>query len=255
MQKGINFLSKFFSLVLILNFVTSCVPIEKLKYFNDIDELQEPFVNPKTVKLIMPFDKLYIKVFSIDDKTNQLFNSNNTVTSSSTSSIIGYRVDEAGDILYPYTGKINLKDLTVEQAGAKIGKLIMELFSEVSVDVKFIENNVTVLGEVQRQGVQQFSQDKINIYEALALSGGISQFGDRKNVILIRQEGDKIMHHKLDLSDSKIAGKEYYYIQPNDIIVIEPMKSSSWFKFNSANYSTALYTMTFLMSIFFIFKQ
>ena len=54
-------------------FTVSCVPVEKLSYFNDINDLQEPGVNPRTQKLIMPFDKLYIKVLSIDPQTSQIF--------------------------------------------------------------------------------------------------------------------------------------------------------------------------------------
>ena len=96
-----------------------------------------------------------------------------------------------------------------------------------TITVKFIDNQISVLGEVQRQGVYSFSQDKLNIYEALALGGGITRYGNRKNIILIRQEGDRIMHHKLNLSDSKIASKDYYYVLPNDVIVVEPLKSIS----------------------------
>lgn len=239
--------------ILALVFAISCVPVEKLRYFNDIDELQEPLNNPREQKLIMPFDKLYIKVFSIDEKTNLLFNSNENMVSSSSSSIIGYFVDENGNINYPFTGKVNVSGLTPEQAGIKLGKALSEYVSKATVIVKFINSSVTIMGEVQRQGVYSFDQDKLNIYEALALGGGVSRFGNRKNIILIRQEGDKIMHHKLDLSDSKISGKDYYYIRTNDVIVVEPLKSSSWYNFNSSTYTTILTSFTTLLAIFVVF--
>jgi polysaccharide biosynthesis/export protein len=240
-------------LVFIIVFTISCVPVNKLRYFNDIDELQEPAVNPREQKLIMPFDKLYIRVFSIDEKTNLLFNSNNNLPVSSTSSVIGYLVDETGNINYPFTGNINVSGLTTEQAGIKLGKALSEYVSNAAVSVKFIDSNVTIMGEVQRQGVYSFNQDKLNIYEALALGGGISQYGNRENVILIRQEGDKIMHQKLDLSDSRIAGKDYYYIQANDVIVVEPMKSKSWYNFNNNTFSTIISSITTLFAISVVF--
>lgn len=228
--------------------VISCVPLNKLTYINDINQLQEPFINPKEHKLIMPFDKLYIKVYSIDEKTNQLFSSSESMSMSSSSGLMGYLVDEAGNIFFPVAGKVHLGGFSVYEASAKLNEALNEYVPTSSVTVKFIENNVSLLGEVNRQGSYGFSQEKINIYEALALGGGISQFGNRKNVILIRQEGDKIMHHKLDLTDSRIAGKDYYYIQANDVLIVEPMRN---IVMNNSNnlYSIALSAISSALAI------
>jgi polysaccharide biosynthesis/export protein len=252
--KKVKFRGQFIILIIILMFPLSCVPVEKLRYFNDIDNLQEPSANPREQKLIIPFDKIFIRVFSIDEKTNQLFNSNTGLPMNSSSSLIGYLVDETGNINYPFIGNIKISGLNAEQAGSKIGKALSEYVSNAAVSVKFIDNNITVIGEVQQQGVYAFNQDKLNIYEALALGGGISRYGNRKEVILIRQEGDKIMHHKLDLSNSGIAGKEYYYIQANDVIVVEPLRSSSWYNFNNSTFSTIVSSITavFAIVVFFL---
>jgi polysaccharide biosynthesis/export protein len=214
-------------ILLIMIFTLSCVPVEKLNYFNDIDDMSEPVVNPKGQKVIMPFDKLYIKVISIDEKTSQLLNSIDNQSSGTVSGIIGNIVDESGDLNYPYIGKINVAGLTLAQAGLKMEEALNQVVSKSAVIIKFIENNVTVMGEVQRQGMYTFSQDKINIYDALALGGGLTKYGDRSKVVLMRQEGDKILHYKLNLSNSRIAEKSYFYIQPNDIIVVEPLKNIS----------------------------
>lgn len=240
-------------LVFILVITISCIPISKLKYFNDIDELQEPIVNPREQKLIIPFDKLNIKVFSIDEKTNELFNSKTQIDIGSTSTDGGYLVDEAGNINYIFTGKVNVKGLTPEQAGIKLGKALSEYVPGATVSINFISGSVTLLGEVGSPGMHSFSQDKLNIYEALALGGGISQYGNREKVILIRQEGDKIMHHKLNLTDSRIAETSNYYIQANDVIVVEPIKSKSWYSFNSQTYTFFMGTISTLMTFFTFF--
>ncbi len=229
-------------------FVISCVPVEKLSYLNDINELQEPIVNPKEHKLIMPFDKLYIKVYSIDEKTNLLFNSNESTGGSSSPGMIGYIVDESGNINYPFVGKINVVGLSTIQASSKVSEALNEYVSNASVIVRFIDNTVTIVGEVKNQGIFTFSQDKLNIYEALALGGGLSMYGDRGKVVLIRQEGDKIMHHKLDLSNSRIAGKDYYYIQANDVIVVEPLKAISS-SYGNNTYSMILASISTILSI------
>lgn len=240
-------------LILILFITYSCVPYEKLKYFNDIDELQEPAINPQEQKLIMPFDKLYIKVFSIDEKTNQLFNSTDNQSSLAATGIIGYLVDGLGKIYFPFVGEINVGGLSTTQASLRVSESLNQYVSKATVIIKFIDNYVTVIGEVEKQGTYSFSQDKLNIYEAVALGGGLSQYGNRKNVILIRQESGKIMHYKLDLSNSRIAGKDSYYIQSNDIIVVEPLKSKSWYSFNSSTYTTIFTSFTTLLAIYVVF--
>jgi polysaccharide export outer membrane protein len=235
-------------LSLLLVFSISCVPLKEISYFNDINELEEPIPNPRQQKPIMPFDKLYIKVLSIDEKTNQLFNSADDSRSGSASNTIGYYVDENGNINFPFAGNINVGGLTTVQAGIKIQEALSEYVSKAAITVKYIDNSVTVIGAVQKQGIFSFNQDKINIYEALALGGGLTQYGNRKNIILIRREGDRIMHHKLNLTDSKISGKNFFYILPNDVIVVEPMRNISN-SYGNNTYSTILGSITTFLAI------
>jgi polysaccharide biosynthesis/export protein len=236
------------AVILLMLFTASCVPTKQVSYFNDLNELDEPGANPRTQKLIMPFDKLFIKVISIDNQTNQMFNSTEEMRSNVNNGILGYPVDEAGNINFPFVGNINLVSLTTSQAAEKIQKALNDYVSSTSVSVKYIDNQVTVMGEVKQQGVFPFIQDKLNIYEALGLGGGLTQYGDRKKIILIRNVGSKIMHYRLDLSDSKIAGKDYYYILPNDVIVVEPLKAISS-SYQNITYTTILSSITTLIAV------
>jgi polysaccharide export outer membrane protein len=228
--------------------ISSCVPTKKLNYFNDIDELEKPMINPKTQKTILPFDRLYIRILSTDLQSREIFNLPEEARYSSSNSIIGYLVDESGNIDFPFVGKINIGSLILSEAGAKIQKALNEYVPNTTVIVKFIDNQVSVLGEVQNQGVYHFTQDKLNIYEALALGGGLTRYGNRKNIILIRQEGDKIMHRKLNLSDSNIASKDYYYVLPNDVIVVEPLKSIST-SYTNITFTTLLSAVTTMIAV------
>jgi polysaccharide export outer membrane protein len=247
MLKKISFYYKaLFILITILT--VSCVPTKQLSYFNDLNELQEPGVNPRTQKLIMPFDRIYIKVISIDAQTNQIFGTTEEMRSGMDNGILGYLVDETGNINFPFVGIINVASLTTAKAAEKIQKALDDYVPKTSVIVKYIDNQVTVMGEVKNQGVYSFLQDKLNIYEALGLGGGLTQYGDRKKIILIRNEGAKIMHYRLDLSDSKIAGKDTYYILPNDVIVVEPLKAIST-SYQNITYTTILSSITTLIAV------
>jgi Periplasmic protein involved in polysaccharide export len=236
--------------VVILSMIitASCVPVKDINYFNDYSELAEPGVNPRTQKLIMPFDKLYIKVISIDPQTSQIFNATEEIRSGGSNGILGYLVDEKGDVNFPFVGNINVASLTIAQASEKIQKAMSDYVSNTSITVKFIDNQITVMGEVQHQGVYPFTQDKLNIYEALGLGGGLTQYGDRKKIVLIRNEGGKIMHYRLNLSDSKIANKDYYYILPNDVIIVEPLKAISS-TYQNITYTTILSSITTLIAV------
>jgi polysaccharide biosynthesis/export protein len=245
-SKNFNYLKGV--IILMLIFTASCVPIRQLNYFNDLNDLQEPGVNPRKQKLIMPFDKLYIKVLSIDEKTNQIFNTTEEMRSGTSNGVLGYLVDEKGNVDFPFVGNINVMSLTTSQAAEKIQKALSDYVSQISVTVKYIDNQVTVMGEVKQQGVYSFIQDKLNIYEALGLGGGLTQYGDRKKVILVRNVGDKIMHYRLNLSDSKIAEKDYYYILPNDVIIVEPMNALSS-SYQNITYTTILSSITTLIAV------
>ncbi len=243
----INF-KKWGIVIFILIMTISCVPTKKLRYFNDIDDLEEPVANPKVQKIIMPFDRLYIRVLSIDPATSQIFNFTEDTRYDLSGSIVGYLVNDRGDINFPFVGDINVANLTTSQAAEKIQKSLNEYVPNTSIIVKLVDNKVSVLGEVNDQGSFSFSQEKLNIYEALALGGGLTRYGNRKSIILLRQEGDKIMHHKLDLSDSKIAEKDFFYILPNDVIIVEPLKSVST-SYQNNTISTFLSAVTTLITV------
>jgi polysaccharide biosynthesis/export protein len=237
--------------ILLMVFAVSCVPVEKVSYFNDINEIEEPIANPRTQKVIMPFDRLYIKVISIDMPTNQIFNSTEEMRTGgygTSSGLLGYLVDEEGNVNFPFVGNINVASLTTAQASEKIQKALSDYVSNTSVTVKFVDNQVTIMGEVNRQGVFPFIQDKLNIYEAIGLGGGITRYGDRKSVIVIRNVEDKIIHYRLNLSDSKIASKDYYYVMPNDVVIVEPLKDIST-SYQNITYTTILASISTALAI------
>jgi polysaccharide export outer membrane protein len=236
--------------VLMIFLTTSCVSFNKIRYFTDIDNIEGPVVNPHEQKLIMPFDNLYIKVLSIDEQQNRLFDVNQG--NAGLNVMISYLVDKDGNIDFPFVGSLNVAGMTINQASTRIQVALSDYVSKTSVVVRFVENKVTIMGQVERQGTFAFTQDKLNIYEAISLGGGISQHGDRRNVVLIRQEGDKIVQRKINLTDSRIVSKDYYYILPNDVLVIEPMKSIIW-SYNNSTFSTLLTAITSLVALYVVF--
>jgi polysaccharide biosynthesis/export protein len=245
--------SKIVIMAVLCFFAASCVPLKQVSYFNDLNNPPEPAVNPRTQKIIMPFDKLYIKVLSTDPQTSLIFNASDEMRIGGSNGVLGYLVNETGNINFPFAGNITVGNLTTTQAAEKIQAAMNDIVGKnTSITVKYIDNQVSILGEVQRQGVYTFTQDKLNIYEALGLGGGLTRYGDRKKVILVRNQGDKIMRYRLNLSDSKITEKDYYYILPNDVLIVEPLNSVSS-SYQNITYTTILTSITTLIAVLLLF--
>ncbi len=237
-------------MVLIIMFTSGCVPYSKLNYFNDINELTEPVANPIKSKTISSFDKISIIVLSTDTQTAALLNYTEPGNANNISTR-GYIVDETGSINFPFVGKIKIGGLTLLEAGAEISKSISNIITKPEVILNFLDKKISVLGEVATQGTFVINSDFITIYESLALGGGLSQFADRKKVMLLRMENNKLMHYRLDLTNSKIASSPLYYILPNDIIIVEPLRNKS-FSFQNSMISTLLATATGILGLYYI---
>lgn len=161
----------------------------------------------------------------------------------------GFTVDLHGYITFPVLGDINVLGYTtaqiVEQVKAALLEKYLKDISQIFVTVKLAGLRYTVSGEVNAPGVLTLYQDRVNIIEALANAGDIKETGDRTDVMVIRQypNGQKI--HHIDLTNRAAMQSPYYYIHPNDMILVKPLKRKSL-----GVGKTAIETITTISSIF-----
>jgi polysaccharide export outer membrane protein len=208
-----------------LLFVSSCAPVNKLKYVADnpsSGSVKNDFVNDRSEKTIQPYDYLYVKIFSLDEKTNNIFNEKG---SNMDNELLSYSVDGKGNISLPFVSNIYVKDLTITQARVKIEKSLADYLNNISVIVRFVSNKVTVLGEVANPGQHAFFDEKVSVFQAIGLASGTSDYGNLSNVTLVREKDNIIKYFTLDLTKKNIASSEYYYLLPNDILIINPIKA------------------------------
>ena len=85
-------------------------------------------------------------------------------------------------------------------------------------------NKITVVGEVTRPGNLTFFDEKINVFQALGLAGDVAVYGDKTNITLLREKDNKTHYVYLDLTDKSIVGSEYYFLQPNDVLIVNPVR-------------------------------
>ena len=223
-MKNIYFILGLFALL------AACVPQRKVIYVqSDKDRIENNNTwsgNKKNIR-IDAFDCLYIKVNTIDQPEYNFFNqesqSNLSITEQSLS-IMGYTVDDLGFVSLPVVGKVKVKDLTVDEAALAVKEALKGILNTPIVSVRFVNNSITVIGEVVKAGTYTYGDDQVNVFQALGLAGDITEYGDRKKVILIREKGKTIHKYSLDLTRDDVFRSEYYYLRPNDVLYIAPLK-------------------------------
>jgi len=228
---GVN--QKFWILVFISVSMASCVSNRKLNYVQESDEMAIQardnmyFVDDPMDEAIRQGDELYIQVTSADEnRTN--FSQERANLSVRDPSVISYSVDSEGYIKLPYVNKIKLDGLSLTEASDKIEEELSQYLLYPSVFIRFVNNKVTILGEVHRPGVYVFNYKSINILQAIGYANDIGVFGDRRNVLIVRDEGDYRSRHFVDLTSDELLASEFYNIKSNDIIYVEPLASKKW---------------------------
>lgn len=240
--------------------MASCVPIKKQVYLQtaDSDSTKAEYVIDNTPSYTLQTgNNLYIKVFSVDDELYDFFNlgfgTAGNIYYDAAVYLNSYSVNDSGKVELPFIGKIYVKDLTLEQAKNKIQQRIDKYLKNTMIIVKLVNYNVTVVGEVVRPGQFKIYQDQISLYEVLALAGDMTTFAKRDDVILVRKtdKGSKI--HHLNLLEDKFLESEYYYIMPDDVIYVRPVKGKN-FAFTSFPYTLVISTISLAIALFALFK-
>lgn len=203
--------------------MVGCTPTEKLQYTINKDGSQNRYANDRSEKTIQPYDYLYIKLYSLDERTTVLFQGDRQSTMMN-ERMVSYTVDDKGYISFPFVGKLLVKDLTIDEARIKLEKELNKYLSNISIRLRFVGNTVTVVGEVSHPGNYTFYDEKITIFQALGLAGDIAAWGNKTNVALVRENDNVISYNYLDLTDKDIVASDYYYLLPNDILIVEPVK-------------------------------
>jgi polysaccharide export outer membrane protein len=262
--KLLQLLPKLLYLIIIGLAVISCVPQTKMKYLQDKegDTVRSQFRILKPEYRIKPGDYLYVRILSLDEKSNELFatisgsaagNSYMNVTDQNLY-LTSYLVNDSGYIDFPLLGKFLVKERTIFEVQQMLTKSISEIITGSSVIVKIVMYNISILGEVKSPGKFPVYNNRINIFEALALAGDVTVFGNRSKVQIIRTEGDKNNIVVLDLLSKDILSSPYYYLQPNDIIYIEPMKEKTY-AFETFPYGLVYSTIGLVLVVLTFFKK
>jgi polysaccharide biosynthesis/export protein len=181
---------------------------------------------------LMVGDILDIKVTGYDEIAIKPFNLgtisqiNNNGTGGSSAADLAYTIDKEGEINFPTLGKIKAEGMTVDELKTDLEQRLKKYLVEPIVIIKQNNLKLTFLGEFGARGQIGYSNEKLNILQAVAIGGGTNENADLKNIRLIRNVNGIDQTITLDLTDYNISNSPYYYIQNNDILYALPNRDA-----------------------------
>ncbi len=215
---------------------SGCVTQHDLEYMQIKDKNKDVYKEAEMPDYkLKPHDELYIQVSSLDEVAVNVFANGGIQQATGTMSIdpygaslISYSIDKSGFLFLPVIGKVYVKDRTLPEVSLILTDSLSHILSQPMVTVKLVNRYISVLGYVNNPGHFPLSQEKITIFDALALAGDITQYGNRREITLTRNENGKNIYMNIDLTSSEILGSEKYYLRPNDMIYVKPLKKRIW---------------------------
>lgn len=220
--------------------LTSCKTSNQVTYFQDLglnssSQTMEQSVNYEAK--IIPDDLLTITVSSIDPNAVAVFNlpmvsfldagapEGGNSKLSATPVLQTYLVDGQGYINFPMIGKLHVTGLTRSQLTDLLENKISAYAKSPLVSIRILNFKVSVLGEVTIPGTKIITNERVSIFDAISMAGDLTIYGERTNVLLIRETNGKKEFHRFDLTASDALSSPYYYLQQNDIVYVEPNKA------------------------------
>lgn len=230
MLRTLNFL---FIAALTMLLSMSCTSTKKTVYFYNVQDTTFVQRGLETQTPIQENDILGISISSLNAEASAIFNPPNTnnirsttVTGANTEPG-GYLVNSDGTIQLPVLGSIKAAGLTKKELKDNITNMILskKLLVDPLVEIRFLNYEVTVIGEVAHPTVITVPSEKISLLKAIGLAGDLTIYGKRDNVLLIREENGKRKTRHIDLNSRNFFNSPYYYLQPNDVVYVEPNKA------------------------------
>ena len=185
--------------------------------------------NARPRYLVQAHDVLGVRVQSLQPEFNDLFNpaDGRALLNSDPGALYlsGYPVTEQGDIGLPTVGKLHVGGLAVDEVQALVQQRVGTFVKGANVAVKLLSFKVTVLGEVRTPGRYYVYNGQATVLEGLGLAGDLTEYGNRHNVKRIRQTPTGAEVVLLDLTDAALLQSPRYYLLPNDVLYVEPLRA------------------------------
>lgn len=225
--------SNAFKVILILMpiFFFSCATREKIVYYQNIEQVVASDNSVNFDTKLKHDDLLMIVVMAENAESAVPFNLPSIIMQSNVEfetqqmRMNSYLIDADGNIQFPVIGTIQLGGLSRTEAVNKMVNELKKYIKDPKVNLRILNYKVTVSGEVKQPGIQSISSERITLIEALAMSGDLTEYGRRDNIMIIREKEGKKEISRVDITKADFINSPFYYLSQNDHIYVEPNKT------------------------------
>jgi polysaccharide export outer membrane protein len=206
---------------------------KEMIYFQNAKQTATPIRLQLKPTLIQKYDQLLIQIYaqSINQEQAVLFNLTSGVGQAGVTNIqqgnglIGYIVDYEGNIDLPLIGKVKAMGQTKYELIDTLKNRLQHYIKDPIIVVRYLNYNITVLGEVNSPGLKSFPNEKATVLDAISAAGDLKDAGKRKDILLIRTMPDgSIEQHEIDLTNIECYNNPYFQLQPNDVLYVQSNK-------------------------------
>ena len=260
-QHNLTEMNRILLLLTTVALLVSCSTQKKITYLNNLPEPGgvERFTMEIPEYRIQPRDILYItvKAMAPDGSIRDFLTAGNTGVNLSQSesggALYGFTVYPDGILLIPGIGQLKVSGLMLEEIRDTVQVLADKVFKNATVECKLLSFKFTVIGEVRSPGMYVNYNNYLTVLEAIGKAGGIGDYGNKGRILVVRPFDKGTQTYRLNLNDKKILTSEAYFLLPNDVVIVEPIKQKI-FILNLPTISFILGTLTtaFTMTLLYI---
>lgn len=156
-----------------------------------------------------------------------------------------YLIDNSGYIDFPILGKVKLGGLTRSEANNKMVAAVSEYVKKPIINLRIVNYKISVLGEVNKPGSYNVVGERVTMLEAITLSGDLTIYGKRDNILVIREKDGKKTYNRVDVTKPDFLNSPFYYLSQNDVVYVEPNKT----KVNSSVIGPDVYVLFSTLSL------
>jgi polysaccharide biosynthesis/export protein len=217
---------------MLLQATTSCVAYKQLLNYqeNFPDKTQMDVSNKPDIR-IQPNDVLGIKVFSTELELAAPFNLNDQLNSNLINieaiQLNGYLVNQKGEIDFPVLGTLKWQGFSIAEAKESLLLKLEQHLKDPVVNLRLLNFRVTVSGEVRNPGAFTILNERVSLLDALALAGDLTDYADRGDVLLVRENNGVRSLNKINLHSADFFQSEHYYLKQNDLVYVKPIKAKA----------------------------
>jgi polysaccharide export outer membrane protein len=259
-----SFIHFWFALGIAVLSQTSCVSYKNQIFFQGLQDTAYQASTQQSEPILQRGDQLLIMVYAFDQVSAAYFNAPMSMGATggggamqglaqgmqAGGTFMGYLVDEKGEITFPKLGNINVMGYTQPQLRDSLQKWLLPYLKEPSVNVRLLNFRVTLITP-DRAMTMVVANNKTNILQFLGMAHGVQWLDKRDNVILVRQVNEVRQVIRIDFTDASVFNSPAFYLQPNDVIYIEPHKRR-FYDTNLSAVNVLLSTVLSSMTLLFL---